>query len=593
MSEIPTQTSLQDLNVIVSGQGGDGSLTVVSLLSDVLRNSGLNVYTERDVLSRIKGGSTSATLRAFVGEHYSISSHIDLLVAFDQEAVHKKAHHLDETSMVIFDNSGGPLPTDLLPEGARTFNAPFSRHAVREFRRDLFKNSIVFAVAGRLLGLADEAMREAFVKRFTRMGESVLQYNLDALALGFEIADDLNLGTGAGEYQIEEKPRNGDLLITGNEAVAFGFLIAGGRFYAGYPITPSTDIMEWLDKWLPQFGGVVQQAEDELAAINIAIGAAMTGTRTMVATCGPGLSLMQEGIGQLGMAEIPLVIVDAQRGGPSTGLPTKPEQSDINLMVFGGHGDFPRIVLSPGHPEDCFYLTIEACNLAQKYQCPVFIAMDQGISQNTATLAQVDLDRVMVDQGKRLSADDLAKLDVFKRYALSEDGVSPYSVPGTPGGMSLVTGNEHNEFGHVIADRINRKHMMDKRQQKMESMLPDLPVARHNGDPQAELGIIGVGMTYGVILDAMERLEAQDVHTQFHQPCTIWPVLEETLAFIEKCQHVFVVEHNATAQLANLLVRQGAQRDKLVSILKYDGNPFRPGELVHEVSSNQGKVNAP
>jgi len=555
----------------------------------VLRSSGLNVYTERDVLSRIKGGSTSATLRAFVGEHYSISSHIDLLVAFDQEAVQKKAHHLDKGSVVLYDDSGGPLPDAVLPDGTRMYHAPFSRHAVRNFRRDLFKNSIAFAVVGRLLGVNDHDMRRAFEKRFSRMGEKIVQYNLNALALGFSLADEMGLAVDEGNYQIAQKAPSGDMLITGNEAVAFGFLAAGGRFFAGYPITPSTDIMEWLDHWLPKFGGVVQQAEDELAAINIAIGAALTGTRTMVATCGPGLSLMQEGIGQLGMAEIPLVIVDAQRGGPSTGLPTKPEQSDINLMVFGGHGDFPRIVLSPGHPEDCFYLTIDACNLAQRYQCPVFIAMDQGISQNTASLNPFDLDRVAVDQGKRLSEADLARLKTYQRYAVTEDGVSPYSVPGTPGGLSLVTGNEHNEFGHVIADRVNRKRMMDKRQRKLDTMLPDLPLARHMGDSQAEIGFIGVGLTYGVIVDAMERLQAQGIATQYHQPRTLWPLLQETLTFIAGCRRVFVVEHNVTAQLANLLVRQGANRETLCSVLKYDGNPFRPGEVVQAVLHKEGK----
>jgi len=340
MSMESTQPNLEDLNVIVSGQGGDGSLTVVNLLASVLRHNGMSVYTERDVLSRIKGGITAATLRAFTGERFTIGNHIDLLVAFDIAAVAKNKRQLNKNSIVLYDNSGGPLPDGVLVPGARAFGAPLSRQAVKTFRRDIYKNSISFGLIGRILGLPDDTMRASFEGRFKRMGQQIMQYNLDALSVGLALADELGFTPAKGLYRIQEIERKPHMLITGNEAIAFGFLVAGGRFFSGYPITPSTEVMEWLTKWAPQFGGVVRQCEDELSAINTAIGAALTGTRTMTATCGPGLSLMQEGIGQLGMAEIPLVIVDAQRGGPSTGLPTKPEQSDLNLLIFGGHGDF-------------------------------------------------------------------------------------------------------------------------------------------------------------------------------------------------------------------------------------------------------------
>jgi 2-oxoglutarate ferredoxin oxidoreductase subunit alpha len=341
--------------------------------------------------------------------------------------------------------------------------------------------------------------------------------------------------------------------------------------------------MEWLIKWSPKVGGVVRQAEDELSAINMAIGAALTGTRTMVATCGPGLSLMQEGIGQLGMGEIPLVIVDAQRGGPSTGLPTKPEQSDLNLLIFGGHGDFPRIVLAPGTPEDCFYLTVDACNLAQRYQCPVFIASDQALSQNTATIDPIDLSRVVIDQGARLGSADLEKLDVYKRYAFTDGGVSPYTIPGTPQGMSLVTGNEHDEFGLVSTDPVNRVRMMDKRQSKMKTMLADLPRAGRYGDQNARIAFIGIGMCFGVILEAIDTLADRGIDTQYFQPRTLWPMLDETIDFINTCDTVYVVDLNAGAQLASLLVREGAEAQRLHSILHYDGTPIRSDAVVRFV----------
>ena len=428
----------------------------------------------------------------------------------------------------------------------------------------------------------------SFEKRFARRGKQLLKYNLAALTVGCALADEVGLTADAGRYDIVATDAEPHMQITGNEAVAFGFLVGGGRFFAGYPITPSTDVMEWLNKWLPKYGGVVRQAEDELSAINMAIGAALTGTRTMIATCGPGLSLMQEGIGQLGMAEIPLVVVDAQRGGPSTGLPTKPEQSDINLMVYGGHGDFPRAVLAPGNPRDCFELTVTACNLADKYQLPIFMALDQGLSQNLATIDPVALDDVVIDRGKRLDRDGLAAIDVYKRYAFEDDGVSAFSAPGTPGGMSLVTGNEHDEFGLVSTEPVNRRRMMDKRQRKMETMRVDLPRAVHHGIDTAEIGFIGVGMCYGVILEAMDILAERGIHTQYHQMRTLFPMLEETAAFTRRCKTVYVVEYNATGQLAKLIIAQGGDESRINSFLKYDGTPMSAEEIVTHVLGAEG-----
>lgn len=587
MSNENVLPELEDLNVIVSGQGGDGSLTVVNLLASVLRQNGMSVYTERDVLSRIKGGITAATLRAFTGERYTIGNHIDLLVAFDIDAVAKNLRQLNENSIVLYDNSGGALPAGVLPDSIRAFGAPLSRQAVKTFRRDIYKNSISFGLIGRILGLPDDTMRVSFESRFKRMGQQILKYNLAALTVGLTLADELGYVAGKGLYRIQEVEPKPHMLISGNEAMAFGFLVAGGRFFAGYPITPSTDVMDWLIKWSPKYGGVVRQAEDELSAINMAIGSALTGTRTMVATCGPGLSLMQEGIGQLGMGEIPMVIVDAQRGGPSTGMPTKPEQSDLNLLVFGGHGDFPRIVLSPGNPEDCFYLTIDACNLSQRYQCPVFMASDQALSQNTATIDPLDLDKVVVDQGKRVGPEQLAELDTYKRYLFTEDGVSPYTIPGTPDGMSLVTGNEHDEYGLVSTDPVNRVRMMDKRQQKMESMLAELPRAGRFGDQSSKVGIVGIGMVFGVILEAMDSLADRGIDTQYFQPRTLWPMLDETIDFVNSCDVVYVVDLNAGAQLAGLLLREGADRSRIRNILHYDGTPIRSDEVVEFIVQDQ------
>jgi 2-oxoglutarate ferredoxin oxidoreductase subunit alpha len=589
MSSTNNRPILDDVNVIVAGQGGDGSLTVITMLAELLRTNGLNVYTERDVLSRIRGGHAAATMRASAKNRYCIGSNINLLVALDEEAIQKNARHLDSKSIVVYDDSGGPAPS-VLPNEMKVYSAPFNRIAMRTMRRELYKNSIAFGVVGRILGLEDEMLRETFINHFKRMGQVILEYNLEALGLGFHLADEMDIHEGEGFYKIKQTEPEKRLLITGNESLAFGFMVAGGKFYCGYPITPSSEVLETLQKWLPRMGGVARQTEDELAGINMALGAALTGTRAMVATSGPGLSLMQEGVGQSGSGEIPVVIVDCQRSGPSTGMPTKPEQSDLNIMVFGGHGDFPRIVLAPGHPEDCFYLTVNGTNLADKYQCPVFIAMDQALSQNIATVEPFNLDGAGAIPGKRLKQKDLENMEVYKRYQFTEDNVSPFAAPGTPGGLSLITGNEHNEWGLVSTDPVNRVKMMNKRMGKLEFAKKELPRARHFGDSKADIGVIGIGSLFGVILETMEDLERKGIRIQYLQPRTIWPVLEEVHEFIDKCKRVYVVELNAQAQLAHIFIHQGADPQKMVSILKFDGVPFKPAELAKRVLEHESHI---
>jgi 2-oxoglutarate ferredoxin oxidoreductase subunit alpha len=303
----------------------------------------------------------------------------------------------------------------------------------------------------------------------------------------------------------------------------------------------------------------------------------------MTSTSGPGIALMQEGIGHAGSAEVPIVVVDCQRGGPSTGLPTKPEQSDLNMMAFGGNGDFPRIVLNPGDPGDCFVLTVEALNLAERFQCPVYIALDQALSQNMATVDPFDLDAVTVDRGKRLTAEELSQMAEYRRYGFSEDGVSQYTVAGTPGGMSLVTGNERDEFGRVSTAPGNRVRMVEKRAQKIETARADLPKGRRVGDPDAKVGLIGVGTAYGVLLETLEDLERGGVTAQLLQPRTIFPVLDDTFEFIDSCDRVYVVEHNATGQLAGIIAHAGGDSKKMRKVLRYDGLPLRPGDIAEGI----------
>ena len=580
-------STVTDLNAMVAGQGGDGSLTVITLLGNLLGRRGFHLYTARDVASRIKGGHAAALLRGTTVRRNCMGDHIDLFMAFDAEAIERAGHRVAADGIVIFDSSAGDPPDGYLPDSVTIYQVPFARLAVRDLRRDLFKNSFGFGLVTRILNVDDDEASEMLEARFARRPELVAP-NLRALRVGFDYADEHGLTPGNGPRHLARTDPTDRILISGNHAVGLGFVAAGGRFFAGYPITPATEILEFLQRNLPTYGGVVIQAEDELAAVNMALGAALTGTRAMVATSGPGISLMQEGVSHAGSAEIPLVIVDCQRSGPSTGMPTKPEQSDIGMLVHGGNGDFPRIVLAPGDPDDCFSLSVAATSLARRIQGPVYLMLDQAVAQDSTTVAPFDVAGVTIEPGRVLDASEVAASAEYRRYAVTDDGVSPWAVPGTPQGMNLVTGNERDEWGRVSTNAANRVAMADKRARKIDAVIDDLPSGHRFGNPQAAIGLLGVGMQSGVMREAAERLRDRGVEVAGLQPRTVWPVPDETLRFVADKERVYVVEHNHEAQLTQLIASAGASTDTLMSVLKYDGIPFSPGELVARILDGEG-----
>ncbi len=581
------QETVSDINIMVSGRGGDGSLTIVTLLSRLLSRRGFHMCTARNVASRIKGGHAAAMLRGSLVHRWSMGDHLDVVVGFDAQTLIEASPRLRPGSVVIYDSSQGEPHPNSLPKGVRLFTVPFGRMAVRDLRRELFKNSFSFGVITRVLNVEDNeavSVLSAYVQRFSK---NMAEANIAALKEGFEFANDLGLTEGAGLLPIEKSEHRKRLLMSGNDAAAFGFLAAGGRFFAGYPITPATDIMDWLRPRLPEFGGALVQAEDELAAINMATGAALAGVRAMTASSGPGVALMLEGIGNLGATEIPLVIADTQRSGPSTGMPTKPEQSDIDMLVYGGSGEFPHIVLAPCDQRDAFEIAFRATNLSQRLQCPVIIALDQGIGQNSVTMEPFDMEHLSIDYGKRLSTEDVAEMKSYKRYEITEDGISPWAIPGTPGGMSLVTGNEHDEWGLVSTQAPNRRQMMNKRSRKIDLAHDLLPKANRGGVEGASIGILSIGMVCGAVREAVERLEQQGTDIEILEPRTIWPVLEETKDFVNSHDRTYIVELNHEGQLARLITSQGVPAEKIISIQKVVGKPYRPHQLVEEIQERE------
>jgi 2-oxoglutarate ferredoxin oxidoreductase subunit alpha len=413
----------------------------------------------------------------------------------------------------------------------------------------------------------------------------MLEQNLGALQMGYRWVEE-NIGKESPfrlRGTLGEKDER--LALSGNQALAIGAIAAGCRFYAGYPITPASDIMEFLAAEFPKIGGTMIQAEDEIAAIGMAMGASFTGVRSMTATSGPGLALMIELLGHASMTETPLVIVDVQRAGPSTGMPTKVSQGDLRLAVFGGNDDAPRFVVAPVSVEDCFYQIIHAFNLAEKYQTPVLFLSDQDMSVRVQTIPPFDLSKVKHEP--RLVWDGHGK---YERYADTPTGVSPMSLPGMPGGQYTAEGLEHYASGAPGFDPELHVANMEKRYRKLESALPDIEawgMYEQFGDDDAALGIIGWGSTIGPVREAVARAKENGIPVAVFYPKALFPLPDARLkAFLEKRQAVIVPEMNFTGQFAGMLRARaqsyGIERP-IVKLNQYGGTPLTMRQVYEQI----------
>ncbi|PZD93393.1 2-oxoacid:acceptor oxidoreductase subunit alpha [Paenibacillus sambharensis] len=568
---------ISQLSWKIGGQQGEGVESTDRIFSTALNRLGYYLYGYRHFSSRIKGGHTNNKIRISTAPMRAISDDLDILVAFDQESIDLNAHELRGGGVIVADAKFNPtVPEDV---NARLFAVPITSIA-EELGTSLMKNMVASGASWALLGLPLEVFNKAVEEEFGRKGPAIVEKNIEAVKRGAEFVleqaggplEDFRLGPADGKQK---------LFIIGNEAIGLGAIAGGCRLMSAYPITPASEIMEYLIKKLPKFGGTVVQTEDEIAAVTMAIGANYAGVRTMTASAGPGLSLMMEAIGLSGMTEQPLVIVDTQRGGPSTGLPTKQEQSDLNAMVYGTHGEIPKVVIAPASIEDCFYDTIEAFNISEEYQVPVIVMTDLQLSLGKQSCEVFDYSTVEIRRGKLVQdapAEDNA--EQFKRFEFTEDGISPRVLPGVKGGLHHVTGVEHDEVGRPSESAVNRVKMMDKRLNKLNTLQIRDAIRVDAPHESPELLIIGMGSTGGTIDEARERLAADGVTSNHVTIRQIHPFPTAQLApYIEQAKRVIVVENNATAQLAAQVKLHAGYGDKIKSLLKYDGNPFLPAEV--------------
>ena len=551
---------------MIGGEAGQGVQSAGFILAKTFSRAGFHVFADQDYESRVRGGHNFYRVRASDSEVAAVSESIDILVALNEESIDL---HLDE----------------LTPDGAAIVNTEDvqgrSDKNILAVPYDTLTNDkiMVNTVAlGAALGLIDFdiAMLENVLEDQYGTGESG-KANIDAARAGYnygrENKNGLNLNT--------IKPINNKkkMLLNGNEAIALGAMAAGCRYVSSYPMTPSTSIMEYIAARADEYGIVVMQAEDEVAAINNIVGAGYAGARSMTTTSGSGFCLMVEGLGLAGITETPVVIIDAQRPGPAVGLPTRTEQGDLQFALTAHHGEFPRFVLAPANIEDCFWLTVEAFNLADIYQTPVIILTDQYLASSYATVDKFDLSKVVIDRGELYSGNP----GEYRRHAITESGISPRAFPGMSEALVVTDSDEHDEYGHLTEDAAIRNEIVRKRLRKVNNLDRTGLKPWRYGNENPDILLIGWGSSYGAIREAVDILNEKGMDTGMINLNHLSPFpVEAVVGAMESASRNMVVEGNATGQLAKLIrTETGIKADG--EILKFDGRPIMPGYIIEKL----------
>jgi len=561
----------------IAGAAGQGVESSGAGFSQALAQGGLHVFALQDYMSRIRGGLNFVQVRVHERPLYCHENAVHILLPLNEEALEAYRDDVVRGGGIIFDESLKVDRSVAASRGRKAMPVPLLEIAKEHGERVMANTAALGAAAG-VVGYAYERLADVIRRNFKRKGDEVVAANLRVARAAYLYAEERYAADFEWKLQqIAGAPRR--MLMSGNQALALGALAGGCRFIAAYPMTPATSIIEWMAKHEHEFGVVTKHAEDEIAAINMAIGANFVGARAMTATSGGGFSLMAEALGLAGMTEVPLVVVEAQRGGPSTGLPTRTEQSDLLFVVNASQGEFPRLVLAPGTVEECFEVGWRAFNLADKYQTPVIVLSDELLAASLRTVEPdaIDFDKVKIDRGKLLSKEELDALDgEYKRHLLVEDGISPRALPGHPKAVHASASDEHDEFGRITEDQDNRVAMMQKRMMKLETARKEIAPPTLYGPEGAPIVLAGWGSTYGVLREVVDRLDGEARLVHFRD---LWPFPADAAADALEGGRLVVVENNYTQQFKRLLQGETCIRvDQVIS--RYDGRPFSPEDIL-------------
>lgn len=555
------------MNILIGGEAGQGLVTVGQLLSKSLVRSGYEILVSQDYMSRIRGGHNTFAIRTAVEEVLAPVERIDVLVALNQETVDLHRHELAEGGLVIADKG---IKTD----GLNALQVPFEDLAPRP----IFINVAALGVVASVLGLDRRAPAQLIAETFKKKGEQVIKENHKVLDDAWTWVDGQN---GKRKELPKTQERGKRMMIDGNQAIAMGAMAAGVRFCAFYPMTPSTSIPLTLIANKDKMGIVVEQAEDEIAAINMCLGASYAGAPALAATSGGGFALMTEGVSLAGITETPIVVALAQRPGPATGLPTRTEQGDLNLVLYGGHGEFPRAVFAPGTIRQFFDSAHKAFDLAERFQVPVFVLTDQYMADSLRAETPFDLKSLP----KIARPDTSDGGEDYVRYAVTESGVSPRKLPGFGRHLVVVDSDEHTADGHITESAQVRIEQNEKRLRKQCGLFKEAEAPEIVGEASPDLLLVCWGSTRGAALEAAKIMNGDGRKVAVMHFNQIWPMdASGFMHALESAREVACVEGNATGQLASLIRGQtGFAMHKLV--LRYDGRPFTAKYIIDRLSA--------
>ncbi|EKQ51668.1 MULTISPECIES: 2-oxoacid:acceptor oxidoreductase subunit alpha [unclassified Clostridium] len=553
-------------NILIGGAAGLGMETISSILEKILKRKGFEVFTIQDYMSRVRGGHNFFQIRFGDEEINSHWDELDGIIALDKETIDLHLERLKEDGFIISDE-------EIKLGDKRFFGLPLKTTA-KNIGNPRVHGSVALGAFTRLFNLKLNGVKELLSEKFK---DEIANKNFSAFEEGYKLL--------SPKYHIEAKNQDNNILIGGNDAIALGALAAGCKFYSAYPMTPSTSIMNYLASKMDEAEIVVEQAEDEIASINMAIGASYAGVRAMTGSSGGGFALMVEAVGLSGMLEVPLVIAEIQRPGPTTGLPTRTEQGDLKFVISSSPGEIPKMVIALRDPENAFYQTVRAFNIADKYQIPVILLGDQFLADSIRTVKPFDFESVKIE--RCLQDYKYADAKEYKRYEITESGISPRITPGKISGLTvLVDSDEHDEYGHITESGEVRNKMNEKRLRKMEYLKEDIQEPEFIGEENADTLLIAWGSLYSPVKEAIKLLNKDSENDKY---CAlvfgdVWPLPDKQIkkyACIAK--RVINIEQNATGQLAGVIREYtGIKCDS--SILKYDGRPISSQEIYIKLS---------
>jgi len=563
----------------IGGEAGYGIMTAGVIFSRVFSRGGYHVLATSEYPSLIRGGHNVYRVSVDEDKIHAQNSTVDVLAALNRETVEKHLEEISKNGALIYDPE---FSADMARGGGgvKLYPVPLERLAKEAGKEKIMMNSVAIGASIGVIGYEFEALEAVLRDTFRgKKGKEIADINIKAARAGYDHVNRNSKGKRTASLKPVAEPK---MLLNGNDALCLGALRAGCKFAAIYPMTPITSILHFMASAAVEYGLVVVQPEDEISGILQGLGASYAGVRSMVATSGGGFSLMVEALGLAGSAEIPLVIVEGQRPGPSTGMPTWTEQGDLKFVINASQGDFPRVVIAPGDAEECFHAAFNAFNIAEKYQMPVVILTDKYPGESYSTIDGFDLE-AEVKRCSMLSEEELEKLGEYRRYRFTDSGVSPRSIPPQKFGIHLVKGEEHDEFGNYCEDKENRRRMMEKRMGKLSAVHKELPAPRVYGDSDAKVTLVGWGSTKGPILEALKLLERDGIKARFLHLVYVHPFPgDKVKEFLSTSEDSFIVENNFSAQMAGI-IRENTGIAVENRVLKFDGRQFYPGEIYSSV----------